>query len=156
MTPSNGNIFPRYWPFVQGVQQSPANSPHKIQWRGALMFSLICAWINCWVNNRESGDLRRHHAHYDVSVMKTTLKFVSYKPGLISSKWVSSIIVKNCTQSDLAILYSIHIHRQCRTYLVIGSGNLITCRGMSGYDSILGYARRIYQRPGFCLVHRNQ
>ena len=21
------------------------------------MFSLICAWINCWVNNRESLDL---------------------------------------------------------------------------------------------------
>ena len=24
--------------------------PHKGQWRGALMFSLICAWINRWVN----------------------------------------------------------------------------------------------------------
>ena len=30
--------------------------------------SLICAWINGWVNNREVGDLRRHLAHYDVSV----------------------------------------------------------------------------------------
>ena len=35
----------------------------------ALMFSLICAWINGWVNNREAGDLRRHCAHYDVIVM---------------------------------------------------------------------------------------
>ena len=34
------------------------------------MFSLICAWINGWVNNREAGDLRRHRAHYDVTVMK--------------------------------------------------------------------------------------
>ena len=33
------------------------------------MFSLICAWINNWVNNREAGDLRRHRAHYDVIVM---------------------------------------------------------------------------------------
>ena len=33
------------------------------------MFSLICAWINGWVNNREAGDLRRHRAHYDVVVM---------------------------------------------------------------------------------------
>ena len=41
----------------------------KGQWRGALMFSLICAWINSWVNNREAGDLRRHHTHYDVTVM---------------------------------------------------------------------------------------
>ena len=31
--------------------------------------SLICAWINGWVNNREAGDLRRHRAHYDVIVM---------------------------------------------------------------------------------------
>ena len=44
--------------------------PHKGQWRGALMFSLICVWINGWVNNRDAGDLRRHLAHYDVIVMK--------------------------------------------------------------------------------------
>ena len=61
--------FPRYWPFVQGIYRSPVNSPHKGQWRGALMFSLICVWINGWVNNREAGDLRRHRAHYDVIVM---------------------------------------------------------------------------------------
>ena len=52
--------FPRYWPFV-----------HKGQWRGALMFSLICVWINGWVNNREAGDLRRYRTHYDVIVMIT-------------------------------------------------------------------------------------
>ena len=34
--------FPRYWPFVRGIHRSPVNSPHKGQWRGALMFSLIC------------------------------------------------------------------------------------------------------------------
>ena len=33
------------------------------------MFYLICVWINGWVNNRETGDLRCHHAHYDVIVM---------------------------------------------------------------------------------------
>ena len=44
-------------------------APHKGQWRGALMFSLICARINGWVNNGEVGDLRRHDAHYDVMVM---------------------------------------------------------------------------------------
>ena len=47
----------------------PVKSPHKGQWRGALMFSLICAWINNWVNNREAGDLRRHRGHYDVNAM---------------------------------------------------------------------------------------
>ena len=43
--------------------------PHKSQWRGALIFYLICAWINGWVNNRRAGDLRRHRTHHDVSVM---------------------------------------------------------------------------------------
>ena len=48
---------------------SSVNSSHKGQWRGALIFSLICAWINGWLNNREADDLRRNHAHYDVIVM---------------------------------------------------------------------------------------
>ena len=61
--------FPRYWPFVWGIHRSLVNSPHKGQWRGALMFSLICAWIYGWVNNRKAGDLRRHCAQYDVTVM---------------------------------------------------------------------------------------
>ena len=61
--------FPHYWPFVRGIHRSQVNSPHKGQWRGALMFSLICAWINSGVNNREAGDLRRYLARYDVIVM---------------------------------------------------------------------------------------
>ena len=61
--------FPRNWPFVRGIHQSLVNSPHKSQWRGALMFSLNCVWINGWVNNCKAGDLRRHHGHYDVNVM---------------------------------------------------------------------------------------
>ena len=52
--------FPHYWPFVWGIHRSPVNSQHKGHWRGALMFSLICVWINGWVNNREAGDLRRY------------------------------------------------------------------------------------------------
>ena len=61
--------FPRNWPFVRGIHRFPVNSPHKGQWRGALMFSLICARINGWVNNGGAGDLRRYRAHYDVIVM---------------------------------------------------------------------------------------
>ena len=61
--------FPRNWPFVRGIHRSPVNSPHKGQWRGALMISLICVWINDWVNNRKAGDLRRYRAHYDVIVV---------------------------------------------------------------------------------------
>ena len=56
--------FPCYWPFVWGIHWSPVNSPHKGQWRGALMHSLIWVWINGWVNNREAGDLRRYRAQH--------------------------------------------------------------------------------------------
>ena len=48
--------YPRHSPFVWGNRRSPVNSPHKGQWRGALMFSVIYAWINDWVNNGEAGD----------------------------------------------------------------------------------------------------
>ena len=59
----------RYWPFVRGNHRSPVNSPHKGQWRVVLMFSLICARRNAYVNNRDAGDLRIYRAHYDVTVM---------------------------------------------------------------------------------------
>ena len=71
--------FPRNWPFVREIHRSPVNFPHKGQWRGALMFSLIYAWINDWVNNREAGDLRRQHGHYDVIVMSK--KFIQSMNG---------------------------------------------------------------------------
>ena len=62
--------FPRYWPCVRGIHRSPVNFPHKGQWRGASMFSLIFAWTNNWANNGDAGDLRRHRAHHDVIVMR--------------------------------------------------------------------------------------
>ena len=66
--------FPCYWTFVREIHRYPVNSPDKGQWRGALMFSLICARINARVNNGEAGDLRRHRAHYDDTVMLLTPK----------------------------------------------------------------------------------
>ena len=68
--------FPRYWPFVREIHRSPVNFPYKGQWRGALMFTLICARMNGWVNNREAGDLRRYRVHYDVIVMILNISFV--------------------------------------------------------------------------------
>ena len=57
-----------------GNSPVPVISPHKGQWRGALMFLLISAWIIGWVNNRDAGDLRRHRAHYDVIVMPNIIR----------------------------------------------------------------------------------
>ena len=83
--------FPRYWLFVRGIHRSPVNSPHKGQWCWALMFSLICARINGWVNNREAGDLRCHRAHYDVIVMFRLL-FDSTVLRSVSIIWYQSKI----------------------------------------------------------------
>ena len=69
MTSSNWNIFPRYWSFVRGIHHWPVNSPHKDQWRGALIFSFISAWTNSSTHNGEAGDLRRHRTQYDVIVI---------------------------------------------------------------------------------------
>ena len=64
--------FPRYWPLC-GEFTDRRWIPHTKASDAELWwcFSLICTWINRWVNNREAGDLRRHRAHYDVIVMAT-------------------------------------------------------------------------------------
>ena len=58
MTSSNENIF-RVIGHLCGEFTGP----------GVLMFSLICVWINDWVNTRGAGGLRRYRAHYYVTVM---------------------------------------------------------------------------------------
>ena len=77
-----------------GNSPVPVNSPHKGQWSGAFMFSLIWVWINAWVNNREAGDLRRRRGHYDVTLMtcmwKPTLlvlimQYVPVNRGIVGS-----------------------------------------------------------------------
>ena len=76
-TSSNGYIFRVTGPLC-GEFPCHRNSTHNGQWRGALMFSLICAWTKGWVNNRNAGDLRRHRAHHDVTVMYMSDVDVSY------------------------------------------------------------------------------
>ena len=58
------------------------------------MFSLICAWINVWVTNREAGDLRRHRAHYDFTVMKLRSNMSSKSPRLNDLK---KLYLKMCS-----------------------------------------------------------
>ena len=54
------------------------DSPHKSQWRWALMFSLICAWTTGWAKHRDAGDFRRHRDHYDITVI-----FISISKGCV-------------------------------------------------------------------------
>ena len=95
--------FPRSWPFVRGIHRSPVNSPHKGQWRGALIFILICARINGWVNNCKAGDLTRNRAHYDVIVMRNAVTFVLWKCTDISAdhqKKCNETVYTNIQTSD--------------------------------------------------------
>ena len=89
---------------VAGNSPVPVNSTHKGQWCGALMFSLICAWINGWVNNGEAGDLRRHRAHYDVTVMRAIHKWrdvVNYALIMLKKKPDSfGIVTSICGTRD--------------------------------------------------------
>ena len=111
--------IPRYWPFVRGIHRSTANSPHKDQWRGALMFSLICARLNCWVNNRDAGDLKRHRAYYDVIVMWWLLPSLHlYSLVIITtiSIYVPNVVVVMMHEwtsfgTPVAFLFSLHCFR---------------------------------------------
>ena len=93
--------FPHYRTFVWEIHPSQLNP--KGQWRGALMFPLICAWINGSANNREAGDLRRHRAHYDVTVIYTrfSLRRVLWLVGIVYNMVCSELFFQRA-------LYTVH------------------------------------------------
>ena len=62
-------IFRRVTDPLCGNSPVTGEFPHKGQWRGALMISLIFARINGWVNNQAADDMRRHRTHYHVTAM---------------------------------------------------------------------------------------
>ena len=43
---------------------------------GAELWFFILAWTNGWVNNRNTSDLRRHRAHYDVTVNGDMIRYL--------------------------------------------------------------------------------
>ena len=97
--------FPLYWSFVRGIHRSPVNSPHKGQWRGASMSSLI--WINSWINNREADDLRRYRAHYDVIVMfiwSAKCTAVPTLSGQQQQKWLKCVDINDKSAKRVQVL----------------------------------------------------
>ena len=72
--------------------------PHKGLWHGALMSSLICVWINGWVNSREAGDLRRYRGHYDIKVMDSvSMWHIHTKHNPSYRDWVAKSIIYGTT-----------------------------------------------------------
>ena len=69
--------------FCAGNAPVTGEFPDKGQWRGALMFSLICAWINRWVNNGEAGDLTVwRHCNYTGIPWANSSNYVHNNTGL--------------------------------------------------------------------------
>ena len=103
-----------------GHSPVPVNSPHKGQWRGAFRFSLICAWINDWVNSREAGDLRSHRGHYDVSVMQChdNAAIAGYIPPhrihrSLTGQFYPQIVVCRCSAIEEMLWLSRCCHEAC-------------------------------------------
>ena len=72
VTSSNGNIF-RVTDFCMG--NSPVTGEFPTQRPVTRNFDIFFDLsLNGWVNNHDAGDLRRHRAHYDVTVMSRTVK----------------------------------------------------------------------------------
>ena len=96
MASSNWNIFLVTGP-LWGESTGHRWIPPKGHWRGALMFSLICAWTNGWASNRCTGDLRRHHAHYNVTVMLFLVGGCGHQP--YTTRLVRRPAIYTATQS---------------------------------------------------------
>ena len=93
--------LPHYWLFVRGIHRSSVDSPYKDKWHGALMFSLICAWINGWATNGAVDDLGRHRAHYDGTVM---LPFETWRYAVkVINGGVISILAAHINSGEQAI-----------------------------------------------------
>ena len=129
--------FLRCWPFVRGFHWSPVNSPHRDHWCRALLFSLICAWLHGWVNNREAGDLRRHNAHYDVIVIsmvdQCVLWFYLYYYVVQDFVWGCLVAHSSMTSADTVLNVYIYLCIYVYMYMCLQSGTtrlwlmVITC-----------------------------
>ena len=90
------DITPRFYITADLCAGNSPDAPQKGLWLKALIFSLICAWTNGWVNKR--GNFRRYRAHYDVTVMNQLE---------IASLLICSIIVKS--NYDIIYIYMLYI-----------------------------------------------
>ena len=89
--------FPQYWLFARGIHRSWWIPRTKAS-HAELLSSMICPRINCWVNNRKAGDLRRHRAHYDTTVM-------SYISVLAAQSRLTMPLVVFCSHQRIICLF---------------------------------------------------
>ena len=98
MTSSNKNIFRVTDPLCGEFTGHRWIPRTKASVAELWCFLWFAHWINCWVNNREAGDLRRHCAHYEIIVMFTSWTVVSGQTDILcaggpsSWKWCGELI----------------------------------------------------------------
>ena len=135
--------IPRYLLFVRGIHQSPVNSLNKGEWRGALMFSLICTCTNGCVNNRDAGDLICNRVHDDVIVMDTSMDCF----GVDQRHWRGSQNIANQKKKNRrwqCVLRSI----QC--------GTLITRSNFSKFSQLTSHSSPVKARYAASVVSNLQ
>ena len=133
MTSSNENIF-RVTDHLCGKFTGPRWIPRTkaSDRRGALVFSLICVWMNGCVNNSEAGDLRRYRAHYDVIVM---LYVLDLSDNLCRLSVVFEIRVNWCGIQATNDEMDTHTNQLCAyltmlaTYWLVGSFSQLMRKG---------------------------
>ena len=58
----------------------------------AELWCFLWSWTNVWANHRDSGDLRRYPAHYDLAVMKRSYGTTNNEMLVETSKLVSHFL----------------------------------------------------------------
>ena len=95
------------------VEISPVTGQFPVQRPVTQSFdvSLVCAWINGWVNNHEAGDLKRHRAHYDVTVIIFHWIIFHWVNDIMQIWWIfagsSKFSYLYCDEHDFFTIWSI-------------------------------------------------
>ena len=123
--------FSRYWSIVRGLRRSLVKSPLKGHWRGALMFPLICAWTNGWVNNQDAGDLRRHRTQHGITVMELRYAVIGCDPYWSVLQLYPS---RNISNQTVKVLNHAYHNRLCCNNPILRFGQYNTMGHLSGLD----------------------
>ena len=114
MESSNGNIYRVTAPLCGKSPITGEFSSQRPVTRSCGFFSLIYAWINGWVNNREACGLKRHHAHYDVTVMslcdlaRQVPRPVSAETTSVDASWINP--AEAISRSMIAVWGDLGLH----------------------------------------------
>ena len=139
--------------------------PYKGQWRWALTFSLICVWINDWVNDREAGDLTCHRAQYDVTVVVrltrryTGISIATGKPltaalniKTLSYNYINSHY-KDKTDAGFIFIMEIHISGKTIFLLRWGADCVSTTELTWKYELKYSVKQKRHFLDQFCHYH---